>query len=434
MTPLLLALAISIPQTGHVVLPAGVVRLVSELKIPAGAHDLVITGHRQGTILHMTPQFTGRAAIVCERSSNIRLSSFTIDGQNAAVTQRIGLPPSDIRFADFYKRNGVLADAMQGLSIDRVSFTGIWSLAVLVSRSQRVRIENVSVTNSGGSTATGRNNTTGGILLEEGTRDFEIRHSSFHSIRGNGIWTHSNYGSPRNERGWIAENRFQEIGRDAIQVGHATQIRVEGNSGSRIGFPFDAVEPSAAPVAIDTAGDVDHSTYSQNRFEELNGKCIDLDGFHDGKVTFNTCVNRGTADSYPNGQFAIVVNNANPDMRSEHITIADNTIEGSKFGGIFLIGSHHIVERNQLMKLNQAHCNENAAKYYGCIAIAGEPDLLQAGIYVGRHGERPAAAKGHVIRGNTITGFKMKSRCILSGPGVDLHKSLVEGNLCRNQP
>ncbi len=433
MLPFLLALTISIPQTGRVVLPAGVVNLTSEMQVPAGAHDLVITGHRDGTILRLAPGFSGRAAIVCKKGLNIRLSAFAIDGGRAS-TQRVGLPPSDVRFADFYKRNGILADAVEGLSINRVSFRDIWALAIVVSRSKRVRIERVTVQDSGGRDVQGRNNSTGGILLEEGTTGFEVRQSTFEGIRGNAIWTHSNYGSPRNERGLIAENRFHDIGRDAIQVGHATEVRVQGNTGTRIGYPFDAVDPNATPVGIDTAGNVDHSIYTQNRFEELNGKCIDLDGFHDGDVTFNTCVNKRDADSYPNGQFAIVVNNANIDMTSQHITIADNTIDGAKFGGIFLIGSNHTVVRNKLLNLNLAHCNENAAKYFGCAAIPGEPDLLQAGIYVGRRAERAAPAKGHIIRDNVITGYKMDTRCVMSGPDVDLNQSKVEGNKCGIQP
>ena len=209
--------------------------------------------------------------------------------------------------------------------------------------------------------------------------------SKFVNVFGNGVWTHSNYGSPSNARGVIAENDFREIARDALQVGHSTEVRVERNTGGRIGYPFDAVdiENGGTPVGVDTAGNVDQTVYTENRFEEVNGKCIDLDGFHDGQVTFNTCVNKGTAESYPNGHYGIVVNNYNRDMRSENITIADNTIDGAKFGGIFLIGSHHTVVRNKLLNLNLAHCNENAAKF-GCVAIQGEPDVLESGIYIGR--------------------------------------------------
>jgi hypothetical protein len=436
MLAFLFAAAISIPQTGRLVLPAGVVEISSELKV--SGHDLVIVGNPKGTILRMAEGFTGRAAIVCDRAVNVRLAGFTIDGRRASVKERVGLPPSNVRFADFYKRNGILAEGVEGLSMSRLSFQNIWAFPVLASRSKRVRIEHLTVKDCGGQNEKARNNTTGGVLIEEGSTDFEVRQSAFDNVLGNGVWTHSNYGSPRNERGLFAENTFHEIGRDAIQVGHATGVRVENNTGDRIGFPFEAidVETGATPVGIDTSGNVDHSVYTQNRFREVNGKCIDLDGFHDGEVTFNSCVNTGTAESYPHGHFGIVVNNYNPDMRSEHITIADNTIDGSKFGGVFLIGSNHTVVRNKLLNLNLAHCNESAAKI-GCVAIQGEPDVLQAGIYLGRIAaewaqKRADASKGHVIRDNVITGYKMNARCVMAAPGVDLKASTVEGNSCRD--
>src|SRR5262249_28820617 len=157
----------------------------------------------------------------------------------------------------------------------------------------------------------GRNNTSGGILLEEGTTRFTVRDSRFMNIRGNGVWTHSMYTSPRNSDGLIAGNRFEQIARDAIQVGHATRVRVERNTGIKIGYPLEEIdaEGGGTPVAIDTSGNVDASSYTGNRFEEINGKCIDLDGFHDGLIARNTCINKGKAEDYPWGHFAIVMNN-----------------------------------------------------------------------------------------------------------------------------
>jgi hypothetical protein len=437
MLPLLFAFAIAIPQTGRVVLPAGIVNLTKEIRVPDGAHDLVIEGNPKGTILRLGASFRAPAAIVCRNASNVRMAGFTIDGQRSAVPERVGLPPSNVRFADFYRRNGILADESDGISITRVSFRDIWGFPVLVSRSKRIRIEEIFVRDSGGRNDKGRNNTTGGVLIEEGTSDFEVLRSRFVGVLGNGVWTHSNYGSPRNAHGRIAENDFREIARDAVQVGHATEVRVERNTGGRIGFPVDAVdiENGATPVCIDTSGNVDRTVYTGNRFEEVNGKCIDLDGFHDGQVTLNTCVNRGTAEAYPHGHFGIVVNNWNPDMRSENITIAENSIDGAKFGGIFLIGSKHTVVRNRLLNLNLAHCNESAAKF-GCVAIQGEPDVLQSGIYLGRIAaewaqKRADASRGHVIRDNLVTGFKMDERCVKAAPGVELAASVIEGNECR---
>ena len=59
---------------------------------------------------------------------------------------------------------------------------------------------------------------------------------------------------------------------------------IASSTGRRIGWPYEAVdvENAGTPVAIDTAGNVSNSRYENNRFDEINGKCFDLDGFHDG--------------------------------------------------------------------------------------------------------------------------------------------------------
>ena len=434
----LILAAVTIPRTGRVVLPPGIVTVTREIRVPQGAHDLVIVGHPRGSTLRAAASFAGRAVIVCRGAKNVRLAGFAIDGARQLRGERTGLPPSNVAFSDFYKHNGILAESTEGLSIARVRFRRVWGFSVLVNASKRVKIENIDVIDSGSRNGKGRNNTTGGVLFEEGAEDFEVRGSKFIRVLGNGVWTHSNYGSPRNARGRIVQNQFEEIGRDAVQVGHATEVRVEANRGSRIGYPVDAVdiENGATPVGVDTSGNVDKSVYTQNRFDELNGKCIDLDGFHDGEVTLNVCTNKGAAADYPHGHFGIVVNNWNPDMKSEHIVIADNTIDGAKFGGLFLIGSEHRVERNRFLNLNRAQCNEQAAKF-GCVAIQGEPDVLQAGIYLGRIAaewaqKRADASRGHVIRDNVITGFKMSERCVMAAPGVSLKDSTVAGNRCED--
>jgi hypothetical protein len=268
-------------------------------------------------------------------------------------------------------------------------------------------------------------------LFEEGTEDFSVRDSTFRSVRGNGVWTHSLYTSARNARGVISNNRFEEIGRDAIQVGHATQVHVERNTGKRIGYPVAEVdvEGGGTPVAIDTAGNVDKSSYTRNRFEEINGKCIDLDGFHNGEVTRNVCVNKLAASDYPFGHYGIVFNNTNPDMQSRNIRVLNNTIDGTKYGGIFVIGRGHTIRGNRLLNLNTARCNETP----GCLYDREQPDLLRTGIYLGRKAERPDIAAENTIIENEISGYDMQSHCIIAAPGVDVHKNAIEGNQCRNR-
>jgi hypothetical protein len=210
---------------------------------------------------------------------------------------------------------------------------------------------------------------------------------------------------------------------------------VEQNTGANIGYPPEVidVENAAMPVAIDTAGNVDRTTYAGNRFEEIDGKCFDLDGFHDGSVRDNWCTNRKQAKDYPFGHFGIVLNNTNLDMRSQNIEIVNNHIDGTKFGGLFVIGAGHHVIGNTFENLDLAGCNENA-KTFGCIFKQDEPQMLEAGIYLGLGAEHPDPAHGNVIRDNRISGHMMKSRCIISAPGISPGANVVEHNQCSDLP
>jgi len=410
-------------------LPSGVIEISSEIAVPS---NVELRGAGAGTVLKASGRFHGRALIVCS-GSNICVRNLAFDGNRAALEVRAGLPPYDKRFAGFTRNNGVLADGGSDIVLAGLRFREIAGFAVLVSRTKNVRIEDVTVEDCGSRNASGRNNGSGGILLEEGTRSFQVSRSTLRRIRGNGIWTHSLYTSPRNARGQVVDNRFEEIGRDAIQVGHAAGIVVERNTGWRIGFPVDAVdrEGGGIPVAIDTAGNVDGSVYRSNRFEEVNGKCIDLDGFHDGEVSGNYCANRQPPDQYPTGNYGIVMNNSNPDMQSRNIRVVENEIRGALFGGIFVIGGGHTIARNRLLDLNTAHCNENAGRF-GCYYAPGEPDMLRSGIYLGKGAERPAPAAGNRIESNTITGFGMASHCITAAPGIRISANTLRANACRD--
>jgi hypothetical protein len=412
---------------GVIELPAGDVQISAELVLPPHAHDLEIRGSARGTVLRAAAGFRGAAIFVCRSGRRIRFRDFTIDGNRGQLAKPIGIAPSDVPFSRYYSNNGLLAEDADSLAISGVNFREVANLPILVSRSRNVTIERVGVERCGSLNEKRRNNTTGGILLEEGTSGFQVLGCRFEQVRGNAVWTHSLYTSPRNQDGRIAENSFQEIGRDAIQVGHATRVRVEDNEGRRIGYPPEEVDIAnlGVPVAIDTAGDVDHSVYAKNRFEEVDGQCIDLDGFHDGEVRGNVCVNRGPVEAYPYGHYGIVLNNSNPDMRSERIVITENRIEGAKFGGVFLIGSGHTVERNRFLRLNMARC--------GCLYKPDEPELLQSGIYLGSGAARPEMARNNVIRDNEISGYKMRSRCFGFAPGVSRAGNTIARNRCADR-
>jgi len=418
--------------SGQVHLPAGTIDIQGELVIPRTVKDLDIRGEGLETVIRAAPGFKGRALFVVEGGARVRFWDLTIDGNRDQVKMpALGLPPSDVPFADFYPNNGILARNVDGFELANMHFRRIPGFAVLVASSNNVKLDLCRVEDSGSRNAASRNNTTGGILFEEGVERFEVSECEFRNIRGNGVWTHSRYESKRNGPGSIQRNRFERIGRDAIQVGHATRVGVFGNTGREIGFPVEEVdiENQAIPVGIDTAGDVDRSTYDRNRFEEVNGKCIDLDGFHDGNVRRNECINTKAPGDYPYAGYAIVMNNTNPDMKPEKVRISNNVIEGAKFGGIFVIGSDNRIENNRLRNINTAHCNVEAARF-GCLFRKDEPDLLRAGIYLGKGAERPAPARGSRVTGNRISGFGMKEHCVVSAPGIKPGDNEVGENEC----
>jgi hypothetical protein len=413
------------PQAQNmIVLPPGVTVISREWWVPSGT---TVRGHDSGSsIVRAAADFQGRALFRVRSAHGVRFEAFGIDGNRPALERRTGLPPYDVPFSRFTSGNGILAEDATGLTVSSVAFKEIAGFAVLAARSRDVSIDRISVESSGSRNQAGRNNATGGVLIEGGTSNFKVTASRFRSVLGNAVWTHSRAVDRRNGPGTISRNRFENIGRDAIQIGHATEIMVDTNTGRRIGYPVDAVdvEGHAIPVALDTAGNVDRSMYRWNRFEEVNGKCIDLDGFHDGEVRANRCLNAGPPQEYPHGGYAIVMNNSNPDMRPEGVVIEENRISGWKFGGIFMIGTRNRVVANRLLNLNTAQCET-------CYYTVEEPDLLRSGIYLGKGAERPAPAHRNIVRDNVITGYQMDARCIAAAPGVELQANEITRNLCR---
>ncbi len=404
----------------------------AEIRIPDGAHDLTIQGNQ--TILQAASDFQGRALLTCKGCRNLTIQNLTLDGNRTVLEKPVPLPPTDLPFSRFYPNNGILIEDTNGLRFEHVTFVNIANFPIIVSHSDHVDVLHVSVSNSGSRNAKGRNNTSGGVLLEQGTNNFTVADSVFRDIRGNGVWTHSCYQSPRNLHGKITRNDFTNIGRDAIQVGHASDVQVTSNTGRRIGFAIDEVdlENLGTPVGIDTAGKVDQSTYQDNRFEEIDGKCIDLDGFFDGAVRGNTCINRGKPEDYPYGNFGIAFNNTSIEMQAKNILIEGNTLDGMKFGAVFVVGSGHRIVHNTMRHLNEAHCNETHIKF-GCIAILNEPGFLESGIYLSAHGNRPAETRNLTIEDNIISGWKMDKYCIRAAPGVALTDDIIKGNRCTNE-
>jgi hypothetical protein len=421
--------------TGRIQLAAGVTEIKAPLRIAAGAHDLEIVGDPAGSVIKMSQDFAGPAAIVGVELSNITIHGFRIQGSRTTLASDLYLPAADQPFARYYDANGILITASKGIAIRDVTLDSIRSFPILVSHSDNVTIEKVSITASGSLNKAGKTNTTGGILLEEGTTHFAVRECTIHDIVGNGIWTHSNYGSPRNADGVIERNEISATPRDAIQVGHGERIRVASNTGNHIGYPAEQIDTAAlaTPVALDSAGEVNNSIYTDNRFTDVDGQCIDLDGFHDGEVSRNTCVNQAPLESYPFLHTGIVFGNSFPGMKPGRVVVAENSIQGFGYGGIFLIGENNRVISNFFLNINRSHCTGKAGNAR-CNYALEEPGMLRSGIYLAGHAARPAETRGNVIQGNMISGFGSKNWCVAAGPGVSLAANDIRQNSCRDYP
>jgi hypothetical protein len=414
-------------------LPRGVTTISRALRIANSGIE--VRGHSGGSTLAAVPGFADKALLSISETKKIRLASFTIDGGRQSLASEKYLPPSDVSFANFYDANGILAVRTTGFTVHDVKIRRVPGYAVLVSASSDVTVDQVSIEDCGSLDSKRRNNTTGGILLEEGTRRFRVANSVISRIPGNAIWTHSNYKSPRNEDGVIELNQVSQVARDAIQVGHATRIRVANNRGSSIGYPIEHVdiEGHAIPVAIDTAGNVDQSHYEGNAFTDVNGQCINLDGFHHGSVRRNRCVNNKPLDKYPFSHFGIAFSNTNPDMEPARVEIEDNLMQGFAYGGIFVLGSNHRVTGNRFIHVNRAGCTGDMSKAL-CNYAPEEPGMLRSALYLGRAGPRPAETRDNVITRNEFIRASGEQWCIEAAPGVQLAQNRLTQNVCRAGP
>lgn len=417
-------------------LPAGMVHLKKPLVVPAGTKNLIIRGNRRGSTLAFDPDFHGSAAIEANGVTNLTLSGFEIEGDRTDMKSDWYLPLNEAAFADYYSANGIVIRNSTNVTIQGIVISQVRAFPIIINATAKSLIDSVNIDDCGTLNREGHNNTTGGILIEEGSTGFEIRQSKITHVAGNAIWTHSYARSPRQADGLIHDNLIATVGRDAIQVGHATRVRVSGNKGSQIGFPPEYIDfPGyGTPVAIDTAGNVDHSSYSGNEFSAVNGQCIDLDGFHDGEVEGNTCVNEvNAASSWLGLHYGILFGNHDPGMTSSNVTIAHNTLRGFAYGGVFLIGEGHRIEDNRFLDLNLAHCGTQPIPAK-CNALLDQPDALRSGIYLSDNGGRAMPVKGNTIRNNTISGFGIAEHCIAAKQGVDLRANAIAANTCLNTP
>jgi parallel beta-helix repeat protein len=243
-------------RTGVVTLPAGEFEISREILLPGDAHDLEIRG--VNTKLKASPEFRGRALLVLLNGKNIRIHDLALDGNRDAVGRMFSLPAFGVMYSRFVPSNGILVENATKLEIADTKTTHFAGFGILINSSKGVRLQDVDFTSSGGFNAQRKNNGTGGLVIEEGTSDFEVVRCAFAAIRGNGITVRGS--GP----GRLFENEFRSMAREAIHADHATGVGIESNRIEQIGFPIEEVD---SPGAL----------------------CMRLEHFDGGLVKDNTC-------------------------------------------------------------------------------------------------------------------------------------------------
>jgi len=336
-------------KTGAVSLPSGEIEISREILIPADAHDLDIRG--VGTTIKAAESFRGRALIVFPAGKNIKLHDLTLNGNRDAVARMIGFPPAGTQYSHFMPNNGILAESVTGLEISQILASRIGGFTVLVNAGRNIRIHDLQTTDSGGFTQQRLNNGTGGILIEEGSADFEISNCFFGKMRGNGISLHSV------GKGRVFENEFEVASRNAIELAQANDVLIENNHAIQVGYPVEEVDVQGTvlPSAIFVEGASARDTIRNNEFEQISGRCMSLGNLADSEVSGNKC--------------------------SETL-----------FGGIVLSGSRNKIQGNHLVRLNLSKKNQTGA--------------MSAGVFLDE------AARDNAVDNNEISGVGMSRRCV----------------------
>jgi len=299
------------PADGGVVrLRAGTWEIGHPVVIPASKRNLRIIG--AGAVLK-------RAAAVAEvldiASEGTTLEDLVIDGAQTSTTKlvyrdRDPMDPLLANGSSIRIEPGAKHITLRGLEIRRTQGYAVLSDAraadvedvTIDSGTIRDSVEYTDVSTAAEKSdarETGYGSWGGGVHFQAGTtahvKALRIMNSHFENIYGHAIWGHSNFVENLSEDVEVAGNTFRDIGLDAVQFGCVRDGLVERNHIRRIGYVAGAPKYRWADgqnycgVGIDTAGWSSRCKYRGNTILNVNGPCIDLDGFSDGEVSNNTC-------------------------------------------------------------------------------------------------------------------------------------------------
>ncbi len=417
---------------GTVPLPGGVLELERPIVLGPTSIGLTIQG-KPGDVMRAKKGVELRAFFICRECKKFTLTGFTIEGDADMRARPAEAPPADTELRQYFSGNAIVIEGGQGVVVKNMKIKDLSGFAVLTSFDKNTTVEGNEITDSGTRNGKGYNTGAGGVAFTEGSDGFVVRDNTFKRIFGNGVWIHSLARTDRSQNGLIEANRFENISHDVVLISRGYKITVRKNFAKMIGIPADSVNADLRlPAAIGTEGKVDSSVIVDNQFEEVNGRCFDLDGFHDSEVARNSCRNRGQATDYPNGGFGLMLDNTSTEIHSQQVSIHDNVIEGMRQGGIYVIGSGHRIVNNKLLRLNLLGCSA-ATRDLPCLPNADEPLIARSGIYLGLRGARPDPSDSVLVEQNEITGSGMGSgNCVTYAPQVQAASNTVRANDCRN--
>jgi hypothetical protein len=357
-------------KTGAVTLPSGTIEISREIVLPPDAHDLDIKG--SNTILKMSSAFRGRSLLSLPAGKNIKIHDLMLDGNRAAFPQRVPAPQASAMLSRVIANNGIVAENVAGLEIYRLDAKEFAGFPILIAGGSGARIHDVRLTDSGSLDFAGHNNGTGGLAFEEGATDFEVSNALFGKVRGNGIWIRSTGATA--SKGRITANEFEVLARSAIEMNHAADVTISGNTGHMIGFPGEEVliAGTMLPAAIVAAGSVDRAVIRGNTFDEIAGRCMSLDGLTNSEVATNVCGD-------------------------------------GLFNAMLIRGSANRITDNRFTGMNTARRDQ--------------PESLRDGIYLA------GGASGNTVTGNEIRGYGMAQHCV-DGPQGVVAANTVKNNAC----
>ena len=274
------------------VLPPGVTELHSEMVV-----DADLRGDPAGSTLRMAADFRGRAAIVV-RGQGIRLRDFDIEGNRQTNEVRTGLPPYDVPFAQLHhgQRNSRgwrgKTSTIEHVHFREIAGFAVWSMPVAASLSTAC-----ACTTAARATPTGKQQ-------HDRRHPVRSRHDrlSRHELRVpehprqrplDALALHRAAQRARRVRGQhcstrSAATRYRQVTRSisaSSATGHAASV-----------FREEIVD--AAPVAIDTAGNVERTPTRATLSATSTANALTSTAFTTVRSAWNDCMaSTGTASS-----------------------------------------------------------------------------------------------------------------------------------------